>query len=184
MIKNIPLTATLLISGLVFLFTVGIAIYALNAPYMKTSIQNYKFDIYFEKMCSDGECQNLEDTFLKEWVDTGKALQALYIVLVILAGVCFLLYVFNQKRIFNIAGLLLLVVALATMITLIVVVKVMKIELKNILFNIPIDESTMEFTSASILIIIACCFMIVKQLFANDYIRNALGKVFSMIRKK
>jgi hypothetical protein len=173
MIKNIPLTATLLISGLVFLFTVGIAIYALNAPYMKYSIGNSTIDVYFEKMCKNGECQNLEDSIFREWVSIGKALQALYIVLVILAGVCFLLYVFNQKRIFNIASLLLLAVALATMITLIIVVQTSKM-----------FDNTMEFTSASILIIIACCFMIVKQLFANDYIRNALGKVFSMIRKK
>ena len=140
---------------------------------MKYSIGNSTIDVYFEKMCKNGECQNLKDSIFREWGSVGKALQALYIVLVILASVCFLLYVFNQKRIFNIASLLLLAIALATMITLIIVVQTSKM-----------FDNTMEFTSASILIIIACCFMIVKQLFANDYIRNGLGKIFSMIHKK
>lgn len=182
MLQNLPPWATLILSGLVFLFTFAIGIYALTAPYMKYSMGNITSDIYFDKECVDGVCQKLVDTNLKDWDATGKALQALYIILVILSAVCFLLYVFNQKRIFNMVSLLLLLIALTTMITLIVVVQTYYVNSK--LTGITIANTGMEFTSASILMIIACCFMIVKQIFANDYIRSRLVNIFSMIYKK
>lgn len=161
MLQNLPPWATRVLSGSVYLFVVAVGIWSLMEPYMKYEVPD-TIEVYFDKQCLVGvQCDSLDNDLNRLWYNQGMALQALYILLIILAGVCFLLYVFNQKRIFNILSFVLLAIALGTLITLIVIVKT------SSFLNID-----MEFTSASILIIIACCFMIVKQFFSNDYIRG------------
>lgn len=170
MLEKLPPWATRFLSGLVFLFVVGVVSYALTEPYMK----NHIYEINFDKKCDkNNNCSELYD----EWKSYGPVLKALYITLISLAGICFILYITNLKPIFNIISFLLLAVAIATLITLIVIVKTSYVENKFLLTNEILSETHMKFTSASILVIIACCFMIVKPLFANDYIRNLLLKL-------
>ena len=123
MLQNLPPWATRLLSGSVYLFVVAIGIWAVMQPYMKYEAPD-TIEVYFDKQCLVGvQCDSLDNDLNRPWYNQGMALQALYILLIILAGVCFLLYVFNQKRIFNILSFVLLAVALGTLITLIVIVK-------------------------------------------------------------
>lgn len=159
---------TRLASGSVYLFAFAVAIYAIVSPYMETTpFGGLKISVYLEKECANNICGNLPSS---EFKNQGKALYALYVVFVILAGLAFILLLLNQRTYYNALGFLLLGVALATLITLIVVIKTSYSEMATAQYNY-------EMTTASILMIIACCFMIVKQMYSNDVIRPVIKKI-------
>lgn len=167
------------ISSSVYVFAVIIGILAIVYPYAKTTSLRVESEIYVDKVCvninNQSKCMSLtniptnvpDDSFL---VDISTTLYALFVIFIILSGVCFILCVTNvQVQYVNSSvGLLLFIIAIATLITLIVAVTH-----KYLI-------STFDFTSTSILMIIACCFMIIKQVFAN----NVLRSIPSMIMRK
>lgn len=155
-----------LASGSVYLFAVGVAIYALVAPYMSMNLNKKQLDQYLDKECIDNTCAPLSD-FYKP---TATALYALYVIFVILVGITFILLLANKRMLYNWIGLLLLAIALGTMITLIVITKTTYLTLLS-------TNYYYDFTSASILMIIACCFIIVKQIFSNDLIRTVVKRI-------
>jgi len=155
-----------LASGSVYLFAVGVAIYALVAPYMEMNFDKQQLEQYLDKECIDNTCAPLRD-FAKPM---SNALYALYVIFVILAGIEFILLLANKRMLYNWIGLLLLAIALGTMITLIIIVKTPYIKLLS-------TNYYYDFTSASILMIIACCFIVVKQFFSNDLIRTVVKRI-------
>jgi len=150
----------------IYLFVIGITIWALTAPYMEANILGLNLEVYLTKECISDQCVEYKDDDPKGkiFMQNGQALMALYIIFLITAAVCMMLYLAKMKTLCNYAGLLTLGMALATMITLIVIVKTTTVG-KIISF---------EFSSASILIIISCCFMIIKQIMANGIIRSLI----------
>jgi hypothetical protein len=155
-----------MLSGSVYLFVIGITIWALTAPYMEAKIFGLNLEVYLTKECINGQCAEYkdDDPIGKIFMQNGQALMALYIIFLIAAAVCMMLYLAKKKTLCDYAGLLTLGMALATMITLIVIVKTTTIGIIN----------SFEFSSASILIIISCCFMIIKQIMANGIIRSLI----------
>ena len=150
-----------LASASVYLFAIGVAIYAITAPVMK--LDEYTSVYYLDKYCFNNKCE-AHSTIFKPYYD---ALYALYITFIILAGLCFILLLTNQRKLYSLIGLLLLAVSIGTMIFLIRIIKTTTWS----------GSTPYEFTSASILMVIAFCFMIVKQLFSNDIIRGLLQKI-------
>ena len=156
---------TLILSVSVYLFVIGITIWALTAPYMEAKIFGLNLEVYLTKECISDQCEEYkDDPNSKAFMQNGQALMALYIIFLITAAVCMMLYLAKRKTLCNYAGLLTLGMALATMITLIIIVKTTNYGvIKNF-----------DFSSASILMIIACCFMIIKQVMANGIIRSLI----------
>ena len=154
-----------LASASVYLFAIGVAIYALFAPYMKAENDNTVLDIYMDKACVDNKCE--KDKFFDM---ESNALYALYITFIILAGLCFILLLTNQCKLYSWIGLLLLALSIGAMIYLILVIKYSSIEIWWV-------EVNFDFTSSSILMIIAFCFMIIKQFYSNEIIRGLLRKI-------
>ena len=154
-----------LASASVYLFAIGVAIYAITAPYMKAENYNTVLDIYIDKACVDNKCEN--DKFFDM---QSNALYALYITFIILAGLCFIFLLTNQRKLYSWIGLLLLALSIGAMIYLIIAIKTSFIKIWWVVVNF-------EFTSASILMVIAFCFMIVKQLLSNDIIRGLVRKI-------
>jgi hypothetical protein len=159
----------LFLSSSVYLFVIGITIWALTAPYMNARVSGMQLDMYFTKQCVSGQCadyssSNKEDKSNIRMMHNGQALMALYIIFLISAAVCMILYLAKQKTLCNYAGILTLYIAIATMVALIIIVKTTNYGvIKNF-----------DFSSASILMIIACCFMIIKQVMANGIIRSVV----------
>jgi hypothetical protein len=84
-----------------------------------------------------------------------------------------ILYLAKKKTLCDVVGLLTLGMALATMITLIAKVKKNTTDGKII--------SSFEFSSASILIIISCCLMIIQQIMANSILHSLNINDFTII---
>ena len=157
---------TLILSVSIYLFVIGITIWALTAPYMEANILGgLNLEVYLTKECISDQCEEYkDDPNRKIFMQNGQALMALYIIFLITAALCMMLYLAKMKTLCNYAGLLTLGMALATMITLIIIVKTTTIGIIN----------SFEFSSASILIIISCCLMIIKQIMANGIIRSLI----------
>ena len=157
-----------ILSVSVYLFVIGIISWALTAPYMEAKmLGDLKLEVYLRKECINGQCAEYKDDPKGTiFMQNGKTLTALYIIFLITAAVCMMLYLAKKKTLCDVVGLLTLGIALATMITLIAKVKKNTTDGKII--------SSFEFSSASILIIISCCFMIIKQIMANGIIRSLI----------
>jgi hypothetical protein len=152
-----------------YLFAISITIWALYQPYMKTTILDANMDIYMDKTCINNTCESNNNTnFGKQ----GNALYALYIIFIVLAILCLVLSFTKYTKICNIVGLLLLGMALAVMITLIIIVKTSYI---NVAVNF-----NYNFTIASILVIVVCCLMIVKQSVCNSMLHSAGRAIMRM----
>ena len=151
----------------IYLFVIGITIWALTAPYMEAKIFGLNLEVYLTKECINGQCAEYkdDDPIGKIFMQNGQALMALYIIFLITAAVCMMLYLAKKKTLCDVVGLITLGIALATMITLIA--KVKKTTTDGII-------NSFEFSSASILIIISCCLMIIKQIMANGIIRSLI----------
>ena len=174
---------SIILSVSVYLFVIGITIWALTAPYMEAKmLGDLKLEVYLTKQCISGQCAEYKDDDFKGkiFMKKGKALMALYIIFLISAAVCMMLYLAKKKTLCDYAGLFTLGMALATMIILIVIVKTTSDGKIN----------SFEFSTASILIIISCCFMIIKQIMANGVLRslnmndfNVIGELFAAFIK-
>jgi hypothetical protein len=166
----------------VYLFAIGITIWSLLSPYMKTNINGISsfgiisditIDHYLDKFCLNNICINNSDSNATDnpQIHAETALYALYIIFIILAGVYFTLFISNKyTKINTYIGIVLLALSFAIMFTLIIVIKTASINLVNKKYNY-------TFTSASILMIIACCFIIINQAFANSTIRSIHQKI-------
>jgi hypothetical protein len=148
----------------VYLFAIGITIWAFLAPYLNFQINmmgsKANVDVYLTKECVDNQCSTPTS-----YKDKDTVLTVLYSVYLALAVLCFALYLYKPMgTLYNIAGLCIFAVALAAMITLIVIVKTS---------NFTILGSTFysSLTSVDITMIIAFCFIMVKQFFSNGYFR-------------
>jgi hypothetical protein len=163
-----------ILSVSVYLFVIGITSWALTAPYMEAKmLGDLKLEVYLRKECINGQCAEYKDDPKgKIFMKNGKTLMALYIIFLITAAVCMMLYLAKKKTLCDVVGLLTLGIALATMITLIAKVK-----------NTTTDGiiNSFEFSSASILIIISCCLMIIKQIMANGILRSLNIHAFNVI---
>jgi len=165
-----------ILSVSVYLFVIGIISWALTAPYMEAKIPgDLKLEVYLTKECINGQCAEYKDDDFKGkiFMKNGKALSALYIIFLITAAVCMMLYLAKKKTLCDVVGLLTLGMALATMITLIAKVKKNTTDGKII--------SSFEFSSASILIIISCCLMIIQQIMANSILHSLNINDFTII---
>jgi len=166
---------TVSLTLLAYLFSIAVGIYALMSSYMKYNDIN--MDIYFDKTCINNfpynECSSDKRIFF--YSTEGKVLYILYIMFVILTGLCLLLILLKQQTLFNILSFLLLCISIAGLICLILFVKLNYIE-GNIKYN-------PDFTNASYLMIIAFVFMITKQLFDNSIIRNFGLKILHLRHK-
>jgi len=133
-----------------------------------------KLDVYLRKECINGQCAEYkdDDPIGKIFMQNGQALMALYIIFLIAAAVCMMLYLAKKKTLCDAVGLLTLGMALATMITLIA--KVKKTTTDGII-------NSFEFSSASILIIISCCLMIIQQIMANGILHSLNINDFTII---
>jgi len=162
-----------ILSVSVYLFVIGITSWALTAPYMEAKmLGDLKLEVYLRKECINGQCAEYKDDPKgKIFMKNGKTLSALYIIFLITSAVCMMLYLAKKKTLCDYAGLLTLGMALATMITLIVIVKTTTADKIN----------SFEFSTASILIIISCCFMIIKQIMANGILRSLNIHAFNVI---
>lgn len=143
-----------------YVFVVGVTIYALLTPYMTISANNITIDSYVSKDCVNDTCQSSNN---------GTALYVLYMIFMMLAMMMFIicLFKFNNKNAIMVKylmGLGILGIAFGTMLTLIILVK----------------TANMNFTSASILVIIACCFVIIKQFLSNRLLHSIPSKLFRM----
>jgi hypothetical protein len=164
-----------ILSVSVYLFVIGIISWALTAPYMEAKIPgDLKLEVYLKKECINGQCVEYKDDDPKGkiYMQNAKKLMALYIIFLITAAVCMMLYLAKKKNLCDVIGLLTLGIALATMITLILKVK------KNTTYGI---INSFEFSSASILIIISCCLMIIKEIMTNGFIRSLNIRYFAEI---
>ena len=165
---------SIILSLSVYLFVIGITIWALTAPYMEAKILgDLKLEVYLTKECISGQCVEYKDDDFKGkiFMKKGKSLSALYIIFLITSAVCMMLYLAKKKTLCDYAGLFTLGMALATMITLIVIVKTTTADKIN----------SFEFSTASILIIISCCFMIIKQIMSNGVLRSLNINNFNVI---
>ena len=164
---------SIILSVSVYLFVIGITIWALTAPYMEAKmLGDLKLEVYLTKECISGQCvEYKDDSKGKIFMKKGKALSALYIIFLISAAVCMILYLAKKKTLCDYAGLFTLGMALATMIILIVIVKTTSDGKIN----------SFEFSTASILIIISCCFMIIKQIMSNGVLRSLNINNFNVI---
>ena len=149
----------------VYLFVIGITIWALTAPYMEANILGgLNLEVYLTKECISDQCAEYkDDSNSKAFMQNGQALMALYIIFLITAAVCMILYLAKKKTLCDVVGLITLGIALATMFTLIA--KVKKTTTDGII-------NSFEFSSASILIIISCCLMIIQQIMANGILHS------------
>jgi hypothetical protein len=163
-----------ILSVSVYLFVIGITIWALTAPYMEAKmLGGAKLDVYLRKQCINGQCAEYKDDPKgKIFMKNGKTLMALYIIFLITSAICMMLYLAKKKTLCDVVGLITLGIALATMITLIAKVK-----------NITTDGiiNSFEFSTASILIIISCCLMIIQQIMANGFLRSLNNDAFNVI---
>ncbi len=111
-----------------------------------------------EKICKDN------DEAIEKTNALTKTAFALYITFIILAGICFLLYLGKQYKYCNIIELFLLFITIGIIITVIVAFKEIKLGTLN-----------SELGNGGILAIVASCLMIVKILYFNTYIRRLIG---------
>lgn len=153
-----------------YLFAIGITIWALYQPYMSTSILGANLDEYMDKECRNNICQPISDN---GWKLQGTVLQILYIIFIALASLCLVLSFTKHTKLCGIVGILLLCIALAVMITVIIIAK-------TSYFTLIGTKSYFNLSTASILVIVGCCLMIVKQLVYNS-ILHSVGRV--IIRK-
>jgi hypothetical protein len=145
-----------------YLFVIGITIWALYQPYMNTSMLGANIDEYMDKECSDNVCQPISDN---GWKMQGAALEILYIIFIVLAILCLVLSFTKHTKLCNIVGILLLCMALAVMITVIIIAK-------TSYFTLIGTKNYFNLSTASILVIVACCLMIVKQLVYNSMLHS------------
>lgn len=168
-----------------YLFAISITIWALYQPFMKTTIfyanMDRNIDIYMDKTCINNTCESNDDNnnnntnFGKQ----GNILHILYIVFIVLASLCLVLSFTKYTKICNIVGLLLLGMALAVMITLIIFVRTVPLHINTIVKKQLAYNFT--FTVASILVIVVCCLMIVKQLVYNGML-HSVGRAIMMTK--
>jgi len=174
MLPNVPIWLTVMLNLMVYLFSIGVGIYALMSSYMKYNDIN--MDIYFDKTCINNfpynECSSDKNIFF--YSTEGIVLYILYIMFVILTGLCLILILLKQqKTFFNILSFLLLSVSIAGLVCLILFVKLNYVYFVSVKF-VP------EFTTASYLMIAAFVFMIIKQFFDNSIIRNTCKKILHL----
>jgi len=156
-----------------YLFAIGITIWAVYKPYMNSIIFDANIDIYMDKECINNNC-DASDMYMFANRIQGTALQILYIIFIVLAILCLVLSFTKHTKLCSIVGLLLLGMALVVMITLTIIIKTSR---NKITIN---DTKYYNFTLASILVIVACCLMIVKQLIYNGML-HSVGR--AMMRK-
>lgn len=161
-----------LLCVITYLFAIIITIWALYQPYMTTVAIGENIDIYMDKNCIGDDC----DRYRSFYANSGTALNALYIIFVILASLCLVLSFTKYTKICNIVGIILLGMALAVMITLIIIVKTSYLDIGGMV------KFYYNMTTASILVIVVCCLMIVKQLTYNNILHSIGRAVFSKLK--
>ena len=153
----------------VFVFAFVILIYALIVPYMVYNLHNQTISVYVDKVCVDNVCEN-ENPLINAQI--GKFLMGMYIIMIVLSFICFVLYVAGNKY-YNWVG----IVALIGAVTLVVAIPVIISQSALIL---PVLGKKMnfkpEFTTTSILVVIACSLIIVKQIFNNRILHSIVGQ--------
>ena len=159
-----------LLCVITYLFAIIITIWALYQPYMTTVNIGEKMVVYMDKNCIGDDCDR------SLYTNSGTALNALYIIFVILASLCLVLSFTKYTKICNIVGIILLGMALAVMITLIIIVKTSYLDIGGMV------KFYYNMTTASILVIVVCCLMIVKQLTYNNILHSIGRTVFSKLK--
>jgi hypothetical protein len=129
-----------------------------------------KMVVYMDKDCIGDDCDR------SLYANSGKTLNALYITFIILISLCLALSFTKYTKICNIVGLLLLSMALAVMITLIIIVKTSYLDIGGMV------KFYYNMTTASILVIVVCCLMIIKQLTYNNILHSIGRAVFSKLK--
>ena len=162
-----------LLCVITYLFAISITIWALYQPYMTTVAIGENIDIYMDKECIGDKC---DSSLSSLFANSGTALNALYIIFVILASLCLVLSFTKYTKICNIVGIILLGMALAVMITLIIIVKTSYLDIGGMV------KFYYNMTTASILVIVVCCLMIVKQLTYNNILHSIGRTVFSKLK--
>lgn len=154
------------------LFVIAVAIYSLVSPFMTVNIQvaapapapgapgqmlTLVSDIYVDKACVGGVCQNVDSSTVGDdsLRSSQKALYALYIILIIYVAAVLLLHVMKVDiKPWWLTSVIMVALCLAILLTLVVTVKTQKI-----------NNNDGEFTIASILMIVGLCMLIFKKLF-------------------
>jgi hypothetical protein len=161
---------------IIYLAVFGLMIGAFIEPILiynsKNLRQSLNVSIYLLETCVTGTatgkdtqkiCRDNEETNEKTNALTKTAF-ALYITFIILAGICFLLYLGKQYKYCNIIELFLLFITIGIIIIVIVAFKEIKLGTLN-----------SELGNGGILAIVASCLMIVKILYFNTYIRKLVA---------
>ena len=158
-----------LTSAPVFLFAFASMVYALTASYMDYKIQNQTIGVHVDKVCVGDMCESESPL-----VDPakGKFLMAMYIIMLLVSLACFGLYVAGNKYYSGVG-----IVALVGALTLIIAVPVI---VSTSTYSISFMGQTMKFSptmsTASILVLIACIFIVIKQFFNNRILHSLVGK--------
>lgn len=142
------------------LAVIGVTIYCILSPYMRVLVpSNNLYDIVdfsFDKVCINYNSCSSDSKLINESLRSSQtALYALYIILIIFVGIFTILHLLN----INIKPLwipygLMIMIAIATLITLIVTVK-----------TYSIVNTDAEFSNSSVLMIVILCMLIVKKVY-------------------